>query len=126
MLIVFQLKTWTAQISQINLARRTTCNAKQKFAYPTLTRFCVQWNVAPLLGEFGGRVGIYRFLQSFPIPRMFPSLFFCRDFFSFCPFNCVNACVQAQGTAMSAGTWVKCKKEKKFPLHLNKFLVSGV
>ena len=33
-----------------------------------------KWNVTPLIGDFGGRVGIYRFLQSPPIPRRLPSL----------------------------------------------------
>ena len=51
----------------------------------------------PLLGDFEGRVGIYRFLQSPKIPRMLPSLFICRDVFSFCPFNRVHAHLQAQG-----------------------------
>ena len=34
-----------------------------------------EWNVVPLIGNFGGRVGYYRFLQSPPIPRMLPSFF---------------------------------------------------
>ena len=42
----------------------------------------IQWNVTPLLGDFGGTVGTYRFLQSPPIPRLIPSLFSCKDFFS--------------------------------------------
>ena len=37
------------------------------------------WNVTPLLGEFGGRVGIFRFLQSPTITRRLPSLFICRE-----------------------------------------------
>ena len=73
-----------------------------------------QWNVMPLLGDFGGRVGLYKFLQRPPIPRRLPSHFICRELFSFCHFNSVCACLQARGlargTAMSAGTWVKCKK----------------
>ena len=60
----------------------------------------------PLLGNFGGRVGIYRFVQSPPIPRRLPSLFICRELFSFCNFNSVRARLQAlglaQGTAISA------------------------
>ena len=32
------------------------------------------WNVTPLLGNFGGRVGIYKFLLSPTIPRRLPSL----------------------------------------------------
>ena len=48
----------------------------------------LKWNVTPLLGDFGGRVEIYRFLQS---PRRLPSLFICRDLFSFCHFNSVLA-----------------------------------
>ena len=48
-----------------------------------------KWNVTPLLGDFGGRVGIYRFLQSPPIPRRLPSLFICRELFSFCHFNSI-------------------------------------
>ena len=69
----------------------------------------------PLLGNFGGRVGIYRFLQSPSIPS-------CRELFSFCQFNSVRARLQAQGlaqgTAMSAGTWVKCKKQKQLIIFL--------
>ena len=72
-----------------------------------------KWNVTPLLGDFGGRVGIYRFLQSPTISRRLPSLFICWELFSLCHFNSVLAHLQArglaQGTAMSAGTWVKCK-----------------
>ena len=41
----------------------------------TLNTLVSQWNVTPLLGDFGGRVGIYRFLHSPPIPRRLPSLF---------------------------------------------------
>ena len=71
----------------------------------------------PLLGDFGGRVEIYSFLQSPPIPRMLPSLFICRDFFSFCLFNHVHARLQglglARGTAMSACTRLKGQKEEK-------------
>ena len=77
-------------------------------------KLATYWNVTPLFGDFEGRVGIYRFLQSPPIPRRLPSLFFCRELFSFCHFNSVLARLQARGlargTAMSAGTWVKCKK----------------
>ena len=76
----------------------------------------VKWNVTPLLGEFGGRVGIYKFLHSPPIPRLLPSLFICRDL-SFCPFNHVHAHLQAQGlaqgTAMSACTGRSEKKMRK-------------
>ena len=57
----------------------------------------ILWNVMPLLGDFGGKVGIYRFLQSPTIPRMLPSHFICRDFFSFCPFNHVPERLQARG-----------------------------
>ena len=68
-----------------------------------------------LIGDFGGRAGFYIFLQSSPKPRMHPSLFICRELFSFCPFNCVHALLQARGlprgTAMSAGTWVKSNIE---------------
>ena len=50
-------------------------------------------------------------------PENLPSLFICRNVSSFCPFNRVCARLQAQGlalgTAMSAGTWVKCKKREK-------------
>ena len=38
----------------------------------------------PLIGDFGGRVGIDRFLQSPTILKMLPSLFCCRELFSFC------------------------------------------
>ena len=41
-----------------------------------------EWNVVPLIGNFGGRVGYYRFLQSPPIPRMLPSFFFFFFFIS--------------------------------------------
>ena len=63
----------------------------------------------PLLDYFGGRVGIYGFLKSPPSPRMLPSLFICRDFFSFCHFNRVHARLHAQGLAMSLGNWLKTK-----------------
>ena len=70
------------------------------------------WNVTPLLGDFGGSVGIYRFSQSPPIPRSLPSLFSCRELFSFCHFNSMRARLQARGlaqrTAISASTRVKC------------------
>ena len=50
-------------------------------------------------------------------PENLPSLFICRDFFSFCPFNHGHERLQArglaQGTAMSARTKLKCKKETK-------------
>ena len=76
---------------------------------------CLKLNVTPILGDFRGRVGIYRFLQSPSIPRLLPSLFICWDFFSFCPFNRVCARLQArglaQGTAMSACTRLKGQKE---------------
>ena len=53
----------------------------------------VKWNVTPLIGDFGGRVGINIFLQSPLIPRMLPSLFICRDFSLFVPLTvCVHAC----------------------------------
>ena len=51
-----------------------------------------KWNVTPLLGNFGGSVGIYRFLQ----------------------------------TAMSAGTWVKCKKREKIPTNKERGEIQGI
>ena len=46
---------------------------------------------------------------------MLPSIFICRDFFSFCPFNRVRSCFQARGLArglaMSACTRWSAKKE---------------
>ena len=57
------------------------------------------WNVTPLIGNFGGREGIYRFLWSPPSPWVLPSLFICRDFFSFCHLNRVHARLHAQGLA---------------------------
>ena len=50
-------------------------------------------------------------LQSPTIQRRLPSLIICRELFSFCHFNSVLA----RGTAISAGTWVKCKKREQLP-----------
>ena len=62
-------------------------------------------------------------------PETLPSLFICRDFFSFCPFHRVRACLQAQGlareTAICAGTLVKCKKREKFICLFDSFKVSS-
>ena len=62
-----------------------------KFTSPINFACLLQWNVTPLIGNCGGRVGICGFLQSPPIPRMLLSLFICRDFLSFCTFNHVQA-----------------------------------
>ena len=61
---------------------------------PSNWNLTTQWNVTPLLGDFGGRVGINRFLLSPPIPRMLPFLFICGDFFSlFVPSTvCMHTC----------------------------------
>ena len=58
----------------------------------------------PLIGDFGGKVEIYRFLLSPPIPRMLPSLFNCRDFFSFCPFNLI-CCVSSLFWSTKRRVW---------------------
>ena len=55
------------------------CNSSAIFYF-----FGHKWNVMPLLGNFGRRVGKYRFLQSPTIQRRLPSLFICRELFSFC------------------------------------------
>ena len=47
------------------------------------------------------------FLQSPPIPWMLPSLFICRDFFSFCPFNLVHELIAVPRARL------KGQKEKK-------------
>ena len=64
----------------------------------------------PFLGDFGGRVGIYRFLQSPPLSL------FVGIFFSLCPFNRVRARLQARrlarGTAMSDALGEGTKREK--------------
>ena len=94
-------------------------SAWSKVLIPTRHSQVSDWNFMPLLGDFGGRVGIYSFLQSPSIPRMLPSLFSCKDCFSLCPCNRVHASLQARGTLMSAGTWVEAQKDKK-SLHLKR------
>ena len=54
-------------------------------------------------------------------PENLPSLFICRDFFSFCPFNHGRACFQAGGAAMSTRTRLKCKKREKIPTNKLQF-----
>ena len=93
---------------QINNCRLTN-------VLPLKSKYYMKWNVTPLIGDFGGKAGIYRFLRSPPIPRMLPPLFICRDFLSFCPFNQVLARLQAQGTAMSALGEVQKKEKKSAP-----------
>ena len=74
-----------------------------------------KWNVTPLLGDFGGRAGFYIILQNPTLPRISGLSFVVGSCSLFFHFNSVLACLQAQGlargTAMGAGTWVKCKKE---------------
>ena len=60
-----------------------------------------KWNVTPLLGHFGGRVGIYRFLQSPPIPKGSPLSFVVGSYTLFSVFMRVNARLQARGTAIT-------------------------
>ena len=70
-----------------------------------------QWNVTPFIGDFGGRVGIYSFLQSHTIPRRFPSLFSCRELFSFCPFTRVPALIAVPRACKRGHTLLKGRKE---------------
>ena len=42
-----------------------------------------QWNVTPLIGQFGGRVGFVVFLLSPPLPLVLPSLYFSLIALSF-------------------------------------------
>ena len=69
-------------------------------------------NVTPLLGDFGGRWGFYIFLQSPTFRRISPLSFVVGSCSLFLHFNSVLARLQAwglaRGTAISAGTWVKC------------------
>ena len=85
----------------------------------------LKWNVLPFLPDFWGR-GIFRFLQSPTITRISPLSWFEGIFFSLCPFNHVRARLQvrglARGTAMSIGTWVKCKKEQKSLCELSQLI----
>ena len=38
----------------------------------------------------------------------------------------MRAQLQARGTAISAGTWVKCKKEKKIPTNKERGEIQGI
>ena len=72
----------------------------------------VKWNVTPLLGHFGGRVKIYRFLQSPPIP---PLSFVVGSYTLFSVFMRVNACLQARGLALGTAirVFTQLKTEKR-------------
>ena len=71
--------------------------------------------------------GMLRQEPSFP--ENLPSLFICRCFFSFCPFNRGRACLQARGlalrTAMSAGTRLNCKQRDKIPTKKREVRLKG-
>ena len=68
--------------------------------------YCKKWNVTPLLGCFGGRVGICSFLKSPPLPLSLPPLSFSLiALFSFA-FKRVCARLQAQGLAQRAAITV--------------------
>ena len=60
----------------------------------------IQWNVTPLLGDFGGSVGICSFLWSPPSPWVVPSLSLILIVLSFLfSFRRVHARLQARGEA---------------------------
>ena len=87
-----------------------------------------KWNVTPLLGHFGGRVGICSFLQSPPLLLVLPCLSLLIIYSLFFPFqlvSCMLACPRACNKCMHPTTKGKEKRVKYISLNIYKILYQG-
>ena len=73
----------------MNTQPRQNLSGQSIFQSPIKSRFGIQWNVTPLSGHFGGRIGICSFLIE-PLLWVISSLFVNNLLFSF-PFKWFHA-----------------------------------
>ena len=87
-------RIWGSRLEDLIRWLKLTCWLRNKNIAFFIEMNILEWKwVSSWNGNFGGRVGIYRFLLSPPILRMLPSLFNCRDFSLFVPSTMwVQAC----------------------------------